>query len=112
MVGATVDTARASTVGRVKRIAVAAVLLLAGCATPAERITARLEAAGVPGAQAKCMGDRLAARLSIGQMAELNRVVKARGGEKLTVNRLIHRLGDADPALVAKLVETGIGCAF
>ncbi|MBC7497876.1 MAG: hypothetical protein H7243_12090, partial [Sphingomonadaceae bacterium] len=59
-----------------------------------------------------CMGDGLAARLTLGQMAELNRVVTSNDGEKLTVNRLARRLGDADPALVAKLVETGIGCAF
>ena len=112
MVGAAGDTAGAGTDRRVKRVAVAAVLLVAGCATPAERITARLEAAGVPGSAARCMGDRLATRLTLGQLAELNRVVKAANGEKLTVNRLIHRLGDADPVLVAKLVETGIGCAI
>ncbi len=95
-----------------RRLAVIALLAVAGCATPAERIAARLEAAGVPGRAAQCMGDRLAARLTLGQMAELNRVVKAGDGEKLTVNRLARRLGDTDPALVAKLVETGIGCAF
>ena len=93
-------------------IALTAVVTVAACATPAERITARLEAAGMPGAQARCMGDRLAARLTLGQMSELNRVVTSNDGEKLTVNRLARRLGDADPALVAKLVETGIGCAF
>jgi hypothetical protein len=92
--------------------ALTATLAIAACATPAERITARLEAAGVPGAEARCMGDRLAARLTLGQMAELNRVVAASGGEKLTVNRLIRRLDDADPALVGKLVETGLGCAI
>ncbi len=87
-------------------------LLLAGCATPAERITDRLQAAGVPGAEARCMGNRLAARLSLAQLQELNRVVKTEAGEHLTVNRIIRRLGDADPALVAKLVETGIVCAI
>ncbi len=88
------------------------VAALAGCATPAERITDRLQAAGVPGAEARCMGNRLAARLTLSQMAELNRVVKSAGGERLTINRLARRLGDADPALVAKLVETGLACAF
>ncbi len=58
------------------------------------------------------MGNRLAARLSVAQLEELNRVVKDAGGEKLTVNRLVRRLGDTDPALVAKLVETGIVCAI
>ena len=58
------------------------------------------------------MGNRLAAKLSYGQLQELNRVVKSENGEHLTVNRLIGRLGDADPALVARLVETGIVCAI
>ncbi len=93
-------------------LALTLTLALAACATPAERITDRLQAAGVPGAQARCMGNRLAARLSVGQLAELNRVVKSAGGERLTVNRLVRRLGDTDPALVAKLVETGIVCAI
>ena len=94
-----------------KRIVLVAVLL-AGCATPAERITDRLQAAGVPGAEARCMGNRLAARLSLAQLQELNRVVKTADGERLTVNRLVRRLGDSDPALVARLVETGIICAL
>ena len=87
-------------------------LLLAACATPAERIAAKLEHAGVPARQARCMGDRLASRLSLGQLAELNRVVKDSGGERLTVRRLTARLSDSDPALVAKLIETGINCAL
>ena len=92
--------------------ALALALALAACATPAERITDRLEAAGLPGSTARCMGNRLAAKLSYGQLEELNRVVKDAGGEKVTVNRLAHRLGDADPALVARLVETGVVCAL
>lgn len=95
-----------------KRLILAAVLVLAGCATPAQRIASKLEAAGVPRPQAGCMGERLVSRLSYGQMAELNRVVRSSSGERLTVGRLAQRLGNADPALVARLVETGIGCAF
>lgn len=96
----------------VRRIAFFASVLLAGCVTPAERITGRLEAAGVPAPQARCMGGKLAARLSPGQLDELNRVVKDSGSERLTVNRLIGRLGNADPALVGILVETGLSCAL
>jgi hypothetical protein len=94
-----------------KRIVLVAVVL-AACATPAERITDRLQAAGVPGAEARCTGNRLAAKLSYDQLAELNRIVKTGDGEHLTVKRLIHRLGDADPVLVARVVETGIVCAI
>ena len=98
--------------GDMKRIILAVVLLLAACATPAERITDRLQAAGLPGAEARCMGNRLAAKLSLSQLQELNRVVKTEAGEHLTVNKIARRLGDADPALVARLVETGIVCAL
>ncbi|WP_375396024.1 hypothetical protein [uncultured Sphingomonas sp.] len=97
---------------RVKRAALVALIALAGCATPAERIAGKLEAAGVPTPQARCMGGKLAARLSYGQLDELNRVVKDSGGDKLSLNKLVDRLGNADPALVARLVETGLTCAL
>lgn len=95
-----------------KRLPLLAALLVAACASPAERIAAKLEAAGVPPPQARCMGDRLAQRLSYGQLDQLNRVVRDNGTERLTVGRLVQRLGDADPALVSELVRTGIGCAI
>lgn len=95
-----------------KRGVLVVLALLAGCATSAEKIATRLEAAGVPSAQSRCMGDRLASRLSYGQLQELNRVVGDAGGEKLTVNRIVRRLDDADPALVSELVRTGLGCAI
>lgn len=95
-----------------RAVATVVAVLLAACATPAQRITDRLQAAGVPGAEARCMGNRLAAKLTLSQLEELNRVVKTEAGEHLTVNRIVRRLGDADPALVARLVETGIVCAI
>lgn len=95
-----------------KRVAVLAVVALAGCATPAERITGKLEAAGIPSPQARCMGNRLASRLSLGQLDELNRVVKDSGGDHLTLNKLVNRLGNADPVIAARLVETGLTCAL
>lgn len=95
-----------------RTIVLSGLLALAACSTPAEKITARLENAGVPHRQARCMGDRLADRLSYGQLEQLNRVVKDSGGERLSVNTLVRRLGDADPALVSELVRTGISCAI
>nr|WP_295663041.1 hypothetical protein [Polymorphobacter sp.] len=95
-----------------KRVAVVALVLLASCATPAERIAGRLESAGVPTPQARCMGGKLASRLSYGQLEELNRVVKDSGGDRLTLNKLVRRLGNADPVIAARLVETGLTCAL
>ncbi len=95
-----------------KRLALVALMLLAGCATPAERIAGKLESVGIPSPQARCMGNRLASRLSLGQLDELNRVVKDSGGDHLTLNKLVSRLGNADPAIAARLVETGLTCAL
>ena len=95
-----------------KRFAVVALVLLASCATPAERIAGKLESAGVPAPQARCMGGKLAARLSYGQLEELNRVVKDSGSDRLTLNKLVRRLGSADPVIAARLVETGLTCAL
>lgn len=95
-----------------KRFAVVALVLLASCATPAERIAGKLESVGVPPPQARCMGGKLASRLSYGQLDELNRVVKDSGGDHLTLTKLARRLGNADPVIAARLVETGLTCAL
>lgn len=95
-----------------RRAALAGLLALAACTTPAEKITSKLEKAGVPGHQARCMGDRLAQRLSYGQLRQLDAVVKDGNGERLTLTTLVRRLGDADPALVSEIVRTGVSCAI
>lgn len=94
------------------RCIVLAALFIVSCATPAQRITSKLESVGVPSSQARCMGDKLASRLSYRQLDELNRVIRDSGRERLTLNLLVRRLANADPALVARLVETGLGCAI
>lgn len=95
-----------------RRSVVALLLLATACASPAERIATRLEQAGLSPRQAKCMGDRLADRLSYAQLDQLGALVKSGDGERLTVGRLVGRMGDADPALVNELVRTGLSCAI
>ncbi|MCW3797291.1 hypothetical protein OMW55_05645 [Sphingomonas sp. BN140010] len=46
-------------------------LSLAACATPSDRITDALEGYGLAPQQARCVGDRLQSRLSVGQLQEL-----------------------------------------
>ena len=99
----------------VKRAFVGIALLLAGCATPGERIAAKLVGIGVPDREARCMGDRLAKRLTTAQLLRLGRMP---GLDRITVGRMsltdIVRRIDAvgDPALVAEVVRAGVGCAL
>ena len=88
-------------------------LLLAGCATPAQRIATKLTDYGVPPAQAQCMGDRLASRLSrqqLQRLADIARLDPDRVG-KMTVNEIAATLGESgDPAIVAEVIKTGLVC--
>ena len=54
----------------------APLLGLAACATPSDRITDALQGYGLAPQQARCVGDRLQARLSIGQLQELARLAQ------------------------------------
>lgn len=64
-----------------RRLSVAlAVLAVAACARPSERIADALVAYGLPPVQADCVGTRLEQRLSIGQLRELGRYARAYQG--------------------------------
>ena len=90
-------------------------LVVAGCATPAQRIAAKLGEYGVPPGQARCMGERLQDRLStsqlkrLGELASLN---KDRVGQ-MSINDIARQLSDArDSAVAIEVVRAGIGCAI
>lgn len=93
-------------------------LLLAGCATPAQRITRNLAELGVPQRQAQCMGDRLGQRLSIGQLLRLQELTSIRMErlerlERMSLRQIADKLTDEkDPGLVAEFLRAGLGCAF
>ena len=88
-------------------------LLLAGCATPSQRIATKLTQYGVPPAQAQCMGDRLASRLTrqqLQRLADIAQLDPDRVG-KMTVNEIAVTLGESgDPAIVAEVIKTGLVC--
>ena len=98
-----------------KILALALLVSLAACATPSQKITAKLTEYGVPPVQARCMGDRLEARLSMAQLrriAEIGRLTKDRVGH-MTVNDIAATLNKpGDEALVAEVVRSGISCLF
>ncbi len=54
-----------------------ATAMLAGCATPSDRIATELTRYGLSQSQATCVGERLEARLSVGQLRQLGRAAKA-----------------------------------
>jgi len=95
-----------------RRLSIVALLLVAGCTSPADKIATKLEDAGVPHRQSRCMGDRLAERLSYGQLKTLSSLAKPEDGQRMSVNKLARRLGDADPQLVSELIQAGISCAI
>ena len=99
-----------------KRCSVVIVLAaLAGCATPSQRIAGKLVEYGVPPGQARCMGDRLQARLSTAQLqrlAEIGKMNPDRVGN-MTINEIGRQLGDPrDPAVVIEFLKAGVGCAI
>ncbi len=88
-------------------------LLLAGCASPAQRIERKLVEVGVPQGQAQCMGVRLQQRLSASQLRSLDRLSRIdrdRVG-RMRVEDIARQLAEnGDPLVMAEVVRTGIGC--
>lgn len=98
-----------------RHLSLAALALLAACATPSQRITAKLTEYGVPPVQARCMGDGLEKRLNTSQLqrlAEIGRLNKDRIGH-MTVSDIVGALNKSgDPALVTEVLRTGLRCAI
>ena len=96
-----------------RHLSLAVLGLLAACATPSQRITAKLTEYGVPPTQARCMGDRLQDRLSIKQLqrlAEIGRLNRDRLGH-MTVADIAATLNKpGDEVLVAEVLRTGVSC--
>ncbi|WP_353217311.1 hypothetical protein [Sandarakinorhabdus sp.] len=92
-----------------------ALCLLAGCASPSQRITSKLVDLGMPKRQAVCMGDRLGQRLSVGQLRRLQQLsgIRADRLDRMTIREIASKLTDEkDPELIAELIRAGIGCAI
>ena len=95
--------------------ALSVLLVLAACATPADRIAGALSSYGVPERQARCMGERLQDRLNLDQLKRLNDLAKLNRDRvgKISINDLADQLNrDGDPKLVAQVVSAGLSCAF
>jgi len=87
--------------------------LLAGCAiTPEQRVTAALRDAGVPPRVASCMAERMADRLSVGQLKELTRLAALREpGESNGPKHILRSLeAIGDPEVVRVTTRAAVGC--
>jgi hypothetical protein len=99
--------------------AMAATAMLAGvggCVNPSARIAGALEGYGFAPAQSQCVGDRLEANLSIGQLQQLGRAARAtREGDttpgRLTVSDFVRVAGQVkDPKVPIEVAKAAAGC--
>jgi hypothetical protein len=93
-----------------------ALLSLAACAiTPEQRVRKSLVEAGLSQPMASCMAERMAAKLSIGQLRRLATLgdLKGRPLNSLTVREVLRRMEQlGDPEIVTVTSRAGIGCAI
>jgi hypothetical protein len=97
----------------VRGLLLGGLVLVAGCATPSQRISTKLIGYGVPEPQAVCMGDRLQQRLSYAQLKRIGEIGKSSRDEmgRMSVPQVAAALNrPGDEALVAEVLRAGVGC--
>lgn len=93
-------------------------LSLAACVNPSAKIATSLEGYGFQPAQSQCVGDRLEANLSIGQLQQLGRAAKAsRQGDttpgRLTVGDFVRVSGQVkDPKVPLEVGKAAAACGL
>jgi hypothetical protein len=98
---------------RVGVVLVVVMLLVAGCATPSQRISSKLISYGVPEPQAVCVGDKLEDRLSIAQLQRISQIAKRSRNEagQVTITQFAQALDKpGDEEIVAEVLRAGLGC--
>ena len=100
------------------KILIIPMLALTACAQPFEgRVASRLADAGLSRPMADCMAKRWVDRLSLAQLQKISGVAedlsKQRDQGRLTVGRLIERVGEVDdPEIVSVVSSSSIACAL
>lgn len=98
-----------------KPILIAILAALAGCASPSSRIATELQRYGISGPQALCVGDRLQANLSIGQIRQIAAAAGAatQSGGRLTIGDFL-RAGSRieDPKVAIEVARAAAGCGL
>lgn len=110
------DTIVSRLVGLV--VAGSATFAVAGCVDPSAKIATSLEGYGFQPAQSQCVGDRLEANLSLGQLQQLGRAARAtREGDttpgRLTVSDFVRAAGQVkDPKVAIEVGKAAAGCGI
>ena len=100
---------------RIATAALAGALIVAGC-SPSTRISTGLQRYGMDAQRATCVGDRLSADLSLGQLQQLGRAAAAynKGDSdptRLTPSDLFRVAGEIkDPAVAIAVGKAAAGC--
>ena len=92
-----------------------AALLLAGCATPEQRVRSGLMDAGLTRPMASCMASRMVDRLSLLQLRRIGRLSELRESDPrtTTVETFLHRARALqDPEILAVMTTSAGICAF
>jgi hypothetical protein len=93
-----------------------ATFAVAGCVDPSTKIATSLEGYGFQPTQSQCVGDRLEANLSIGQLQQLGRAARAsREGDttpgRLTVGDFLRVAGQVkDPKVPIEVGKAAASC--
>lgn len=90
--------------------------ILSGCASPSTRISTSLQRYGLDETRAQCVGDRLQAKLSLGQLKQLGHAAQAYQRNDMTPGRLgiddLVRVAAAinDPLVASEVARATIDC--
>ncbi len=101
---------------RIVAIVLGAGLVMTGCAAPSQRIATGLERFGLDSVRSTCVGDRLQADLSLGQLQQLGRAAAAYRRDdsdptRLTASDLIRVAGEIkDPKVALEVGKAAAGC--
>ncbi len=95
--------------------ALALMLTLGGCATPQTRIERGLIEAGLSRKQSACMADRMADKLSVGQLLKLRSLsgMKDKDVRTMSIERFLRNVRALrDPEILSITTRAGVGCAI
>lgn len=101
-----------------RRSAFAALSLLMGlgaCASPQTRIERGLIEAGLSRKQSACMADRMADKLSVGQLLKLRSLANMndKNVREMSIEQFLRNVRALrDPEILAITTRAGIGCAI
>jgi hypothetical protein len=90
-------------------------LALSACASPENRLEAGLREAGLSKRQSACMADRMAGKLSIGQLLKIRSLGNFRDErvEDMSMKRFLRNIRALeDPEILAITTRAALGCAI